>query len=462
MEKSSGASPTEHLSHFVAGLKFASIPPEVVAHLKLCIVDTLGCALYGSTLPWGNKIIQFVKECGAGRGALIWCDGTEVPSPNAPFANGTLVHSFELDDIHRDAVLHPGATTVPAADALTRDRHLDGKTFLTAIAAGYETGCRIGLVNGASQLRRGFHPTGTTGTFAAAAAAAKMLNLDAGKTQHALGIAGTQGAGLMAAQEGAMVKRMHPGRAAQSGVYAALLAAEDFTGITNILEAPFGGFFSTLADRWDSSRATQNLGQEFVSLNVGFKIYPCCANNHPSLDALSRIRAQHPRISAQDAEKIVVRTTRTSKLHVGWPYQPESITTAQMNLSYCLSAALVDSEFTVDQVTEESIRRPAILDAARRIEVVEDPELEALGDKYRYATKLEVYLQEGKRLEEKVLQAKGSEENPLTSEEVVSKFRRLAGKVLRKPQIERLIQTVLELEKMDDASGLSELMCPAE
>ena len=454
-------SPTWQLSEFVSRLEFQAVPTEALSHVKLCILDTLGCALYGSTLPWGKKIIQFVKSCGTGREALIWGDGSEVPSSNAPLANGTLVHSFELDDIHRDAVLHPGAVTLPAADALTRQSGADGRHFLTAVVAGYEVGCRVGLASGPSQLRRGFHPSGTTGTFAAAAAAAKMLRLEAKTTRHALGIAGTQGAGLMAAQAASMVKRMHPGRAAQSGVYGALLASQGFTGIENVLEADYGGFCSTLSDNWELSPLTHGLGEEFALLNVGFKPYPCCANNHTSLDALGKIRSAHRGLSPRDVEKILVRTTRSSTLHVGWSYHPESITTAQMNLSYCLAAAFIDGQFSVDQVTEAAIERRDILELTRRIEVIKDPELEALGDKYRYAVKLEIQLRDGTCLKEKVLQAKGSEACPLSEGEIIGKFKLLASKVLKPEKVERLLETVFRLEQVGNAAILAELTCPS-
>ncbi|MFQ5849710.1 MAG: MmgE/PrpD family protein [Candidatus Binatia bacterium] len=452
-------SPTAMIARFVADLSYESIPAEVISHIKLCILDTVGCALYGSTLPWGKIVIRFVKECGEGRGALIWGDGTEVPSVSAPLANGTMVHSFELDDIHRDGVLHPGAVTLPAVDALLRyGNEVDGREFLTATVAGYEAGCRVGLASGVSQLRRGFHPTGTTGTFASGAAAAKVLRLDAGRILQAVGIAGTQGAGLMAAQEGSMVKRMHPGRAAQSGVCAALLAANGFTGIVNILEADYGGFLSTLCDRSEMELITRGLGEEFASLDVGFKLYPCCANNHTSLDALQKIRTANPHVKAEDVERMVARTTRSSKLHVGWPYVPDSVTTAQMNLSYCLAAALIDGEFSVGQVAEEAIGRRDILEAARRIEVVEDPELDGLGDKFRYAVKLEVFLRDGTCIREKVLQAKGSEANPVGEAELEQKFRLLASKVLRETQVERLHDTICRLEKVADVRNLAMLL----
>ena len=459
MKEATSKSPTAGLARFITDLRYERIPSEVISHVKICILDTLGCALYGSTLPWGKIVVQFVKECGAGRGALIWGDGAEVPSPNAPLANGTLVHSFELDDIYRGGSLHTGAVTLPAADAmLSQVDQASGKDYLTAVVAGFETGCRVGRANGISQLRRGFHPTGITGTFAAGAAAAKLLRLDERQTLQALGIAGTQGAGLMAAQEGSMVKRMHPGRAAQSGVYGALLAAKGFTGIENILEAPYGGFCSTLSDRADIDLITKKLGEEYVSLNIGFKVYPCCANNHTSLDGLANIRTAHPGLRAGDVKKIVVSTTHSSKLHVGWPYVPDSVTTAQMNLSYCLAAALIDGEFSVGQVAEDSIGRKDILETAQRIEVVEDPELDSLGDRFRYAVQLEVVLTDGTSLKERVLHAKGSEENPVGDTELEEKFRLLASKAIKESQVERLYDTVHRLETVADVRILSTLL----
>ncbi|TAK09664.1 MmgE/PrpD family protein, partial [bacterium] len=395
-ELSAESSPTRTLADYISRLSYRDIPEEVLSHIKLCLVDTLGCALFGSTLPWGKIITAFAKELGKGKGALIWGDGAELPSTSAPLANGTLVHSFEMDDLHRVGVIHPGAEAVPAADALVRRAgSADGKRFLTAAVAGYEVGCRVAMTGGASQLRRGFHPTATSGTFAAGAAAAKMLELNPLKTLHALGIAGTQAAGLMAAQHASMVKRMHPGRAAQAGVYGALLAAKGFTGIEDILEAPYGGFCSTFCDKPNLSHLTQDLGERFETLNVGFKPYPCCGSNHTSIDALKKILHEHPEVSAEKVEKILIRTTRATKLHVGWPYEPNSMTTAQMNLLYCVAVLLHDRDFFVDQVTEQSIRSPDVLRTTKKIEVLEDPELEALGDEGRHGVVLEVKLKDG-------------------------------------------------------------------
>ena len=454
-------SPTRTLANYISGLSYRDIPEQVLSHIKLCLLDTLGCALFGSTLPWGKIITAFAKELGKGKGALIWGDGAELPSTSAPLANGTLVHSFEMDDLHRVGVIHPGAEAVPAADALVRRAGgADGKRFLSAVVAGYEVGCRIAMTGGASQLRRGFHPTATSGTFAAGAAAAKMLNLNPLKTLHTLGIAGTQAAGLMAAQHASMVKRMHPGRAAQAGVYGALLAAKGFTGIEDILEAPYGGFCSTFCDKPNLSHLTQDLGERFETLNVGFKPYPCCGSNHTSIDALKKILHEHPEVSAEKVEKILIRTTRATKLHVGWPYEPNSMTTAQMNLLYCVAVLLHDRDFFVNQVTEESIRRPDVLKTTKKIDVVEDPEFEALGDEGRHGVVLEVKLKDGKSYRERVLHAKGSDKNPMTREEVLQKFRLLASRVLSKSRLEELEDTLLYLEKLKDARKIGRLLTP--
>ena len=460
-EIAAAISPTRTLADYVSGLSYKKIPPEVISHIKLCVIDSLGCALFGSTLPWGKIITSFAKEMGTGKGALIWGDGAEVPSTSAPLANGTLIHSFEMDDLHRVGVIHPGAEAIPAADALVRPvGDVNGKRFLTAVVAGYEIGCRVAMTGGASQLRRGFHPSATSGTFAAGAAAANMLRLNPVKTLHALGIAGTQAAGLMAAQYASMVKRMHPGRSAQAGVYGALLAAKGFTGIEDILEAPYGGFCSTFCDHPNLSHLTRDLGERFETLNVGCKPYPCCGSNHTSIDALKTILRAHPEVRADNVDKIRIRTTRATKLHVGWPYAPKSMTTAQMNLPFCVAVLLHDRDFFVDQITEKSIRSEAVIQITKKIEVLEDPELEALGDEGRHGVNLEVQLLDGRSYSEKVLHAKGSDKHPMTREEALQKFRLLASRVLSRTRVEQLEDTLLNLEKLQDARKIAKLLTP--
>ena len=453
-------SPTKRLARFAANLTFSDIPSTVVDHIKLCLLDTVGCGVFGSTLPWGKILVEFAREQGGSEEAVLFGTAYKVPCANAALANGTMIHGFELDDLHRLSILHPGSVVLPAALAVGEKRgRCTGKEFLAGLVAGYEVGARVGLSVGASHLHRGYHPTGTHGTFAAAAAAGKVMGLNEEKMTHAFGIAGTQAAGLMASQYAAMVKRMHAGRASQSGVYGALLAEKGFTGITDILEADYGGYCKVMAETQDLDRMTQGLGEKYEVLDVGFKCYSCCGSNFTSLEALSGIMADHG-IRASEIEKVRIRSTTVTKLHVGWDYEPAGITSAQMNLSYCLAAMALDGDVFVDQFTEEKIRDPKALEFIKRIEVVADPELDRLGQNFRHAILCEVETKQKRSFTRKIDFAKGGTSNPLTRREVEKKFRKLTAKVLPEGKAEGLYQAIQNLENVPSLNGLVLCLTP--
>ena len=453
-------SPTQRMAEFVADLEFSDIPDAIVDHMKLCLLDTLGCGIFGSNLPWGEILAEFARYLGGREESTLLGKGYRVSAPNAALANGTMIHGFELDDLHPLSILHAGSVTLPAALAVGESRGgCSGRDFLTALVVGYEVGVRVGMSVGASHLHRGFHPTGTHGTFAAAAAAGKVLGLDRRKMVHALGIAGTQAAGLMAAQYGAMVKRMHAGKASQSGVYAALLAERGLTGIANILEADYGGYCKVMGGLLDTERLTKGLGEKYEVLNVGFKVFSCCGSIFTALESLSSLMKDH-NLRASDIRKITVRSSTVTKLHVGWDYSPEGVTTAQMNLPYCLAVLAIEGEVFVDQFREEKINAPNILEFIERIEVVPDAELDRLGPDYRHATICRVETEDGGIFEKKVDFAKGGINNPITPQEVVDKFRRLTTKVLPEKKVEGIYKTVLNMENISSLTELTDCLVP--
>src|SRR3984957_18527505 len=204
------------------------------------------------------------------KACAVWGTDRRLSAPHAALVNGTLVQSFELDDVHRAGVLHVGAVTLPALFAVVDMRPgMSGRDFLRAAVAGYEIGPRVGLCMGPEHIAQGWHSGATVGVFSAAAGAAAGLKLSRDQTVHALGIAGTQAAGLMAAQYGAMVKRMHAGRASQSGLYGALLAENGFTGIPDVFESEYGGFCTTFSrsnDRFNLPELTSGLGERFETM----------------------------------------------------------------------------------------------------------------------------------------------------------------------------------------------------
>jgi 2-methylcitrate dehydratase PrpD len=452
------AGASEALAHFASGLAYERLPSRVIEHLKLCVLDGLGCALFATTLPWSRILDAYVAGMGGREESTSWLSGARVPAANAALVNGTLVHGFELDDLHRASILHPGSVALPAALAIAEaDPELTGRDLMTALAAGFEVGIRAGLSLGTSHLLRGFHPTGTSGTVGAAAAAGRALGLDAPTMAHAISIAATQAAGLMAAQYESMVKRMHAGRAAQAGVTGARLASAGFTGIDQVFEADYGGYCATLSDEPDPGALTRGLGEDFETERVGFKIYACCGSCHTTVEAIRRLRAKHT-LEAGAVRRVTVHATRATQLHVGWPYQPKGVTAAQMNLPYCAAVTLIDGEAFVEQFTEARTRDPRVIGLAKHVDVRQAPEFDALGPEGRHRVRVEVALRNGTTIEETVGHAKGSAADPLSRDEVIDKYRRLAVPVLGATGAQGLLDAVLGLERTDSAAALTGLL----
>lgn len=375
---------TRKLASFVSHLRYDDIPEEVRKRIKLLILDSLGCGLYAARLPWSRILTKTLREVDTSSHCAVWGTGERLSAPHAALANGTQVQGYELDDVHRKAVLHVGAVTLPAVVAVAELRpELSGRDFLVAAVAGYEVGPRVGLCMGQEHIGQGWHSGATTGVFAAAAGASAALKLSEEQTVHALGIAGTQSAGLMAAQYGAMVKRMHAGRAAQSGLYAALLAEKNFTGILDVFESEYGGFcttFSRSKDRFDLSQLTAGLGERYETLNMSVKYYSCVASNHTTLDSLRAMQRKKP-FKAADVERVRVWGSQVTVDHVGWAYRPEGVTSAQLNLPFCVATLLLEGDVFVEQFSEEAIREPAriaLAEKSKSITIPRSPRREAV------------------------------------------------------------------------------------
>jgi aconitate decarboxylase len=371
------------------------------------------------------------------------------------------VQGFELDDVHRQGVLHVGAVTLPPLIAVAESHgHLSGRDFLAAAVAGYEIGPRVGKCMGQEHIGQGWHSGATVGVYSAAAGAARGLRLSPDETVHALGIGGTQSAGLMAAQYGAMVKRMHAGRAAQSGLYGALLAKNGFTGIVDVFEAPYGGFcttFSRSQDRFKLGELSAGLGERFETLRISLKFYSCVGSNHTTLDAIRDIQRRHP-FALDDLERIVVHGSQVTVDHVGWPYRPEGLTSAQLNLPFCVATLLLEGDVFVDQFKPEAVDDGARIALSRKVEVVHDPAITAQGSAFRHKVRVDVRLRDG-RVETETREApRGSEQSFASESEIVEKFRKLTRHAMSEPRQSALVDAMLGLEKLPDSKRLAGLL----
>lgn len=449
---------TRTLGAWIAGLRYTDLPPEVAVKAKECVLDALGCCLFGVTRSWTRMLLDMVLEQGGAPQAAILGTPHRTSVSQAVLVTGTAGHGFELDDIHVAAHLHPGSLCVPVALALGEWRGgTSGRAFLTAVVAGYEVVLRIGLAATGSHFTRGYHFQGTCGAFGAAATAAQLLRLDAEEARHALGIAGSQAAGLMAAQEGAMAKRMHGGRAAQSGVYAGLLAARGFTGIPNVLEAPYGGFLSAFTDTARPENLTAGLGKRWEILNVGYKPYASAASTHTALHSLATIMKENG-LTAADIEEIHLHCSSMAHRHCAWEYTPQGVTSAQMSLYFTLAAMAFDGEVLTEQFSEERLADPELLAFMRRIRIEPDPAYDQGGDATRHQSRMKVTARGGRVFEKSAPYRKGSPDFPMTPEERHAKFRRLASAALPAQTVERIIRDVGSLDAAGDIGTLVSLL----
>lgn len=459
--QSSGNTYTRGIAEFVSGLRYEAIPAEVIERIKLLVLDSLGCAIFGAELPWSRILQQTLGKLDSSQNCTVWGTGQRLSAPHAALVNGTLVQSFELDDVHRVGVLHVGAVTLPGVLAIAEAQpDMTGRDLLTACVAGYEIGPRVGMCMGPEHIGQGWHSGATVGVFSAAAGSAAALGLSADQTVHALGIAGTQAAGLMAAQFGAMVKRMHAGRSAQSGLYGALLAQNGFTGIVDVFENEYGGFcttFSRSTDRFDRSLLTKGLGTEFETLRIALKFYSCVGSNHTTLDAIRLMQARHP-FGAEDVARILVSGSRVTMDHVGWPYVPQGMTSAQLNLPYCVATLLLDGDVFVDQFTEDKVADPDRMRIAAKVQVAEDPAITARGSTYRHMVNVTVELNDGTRLDQTVEAPRGSEASFASAEDVIAKFTKLAARRIPGARVERIVDQVMHAERMPSAAALVHLL----
>ena len=451
--------PTRRLAQFASSLTFEQLPADVVSKAKLCILDTLGCCIFGASLAPMNKLAMMAAEEHCAPSSAVFGMPLRTSASLAALLNGASAHAFQLDEIHLESTLHPGSLALPAAFALAEtDPTIGGRDLIAAMVSGYEVGIRIGLAAKGGMFKSGFHNQGTTGVFVAAAAAARMLRLDARQTQHALGIAGSQAAGLMAVQDGAMTKSFHSGRAAQSGVYAARLAQLDYTGIPDVLEAPYGAFFSSFVDDWSEPALTEGLGSEWNILRVGFKPAPASNGSITAMTAIDTIMREHG-MAAADIETITAHVSDNTLHHCGWPYEADriqSVLSAQMSLRYGLAVMALERKNGVAQFHESKIRSPEILSFIERIQVEHEPKFEGNNGKYRVACRLVVRLKNGASHETTVLFRKGSPEDPMTGEQLMEKFRTLTERMgaRRSGQIAEVVSHIEDCENLAELSQL--------
>jgi 2-methylcitrate dehydratase PrpD len=435
------------LVDFALGLDLAALPDAVVEAAGLCLTDWVGVAIRGSTEPLAVALDAVVAATGGEPQATVVGRGRRTSALLAALANGAQGHALDFDDTHLASIVHGSAPVVPAVLAIAEWRRRPAGEALAAFVAGFEVETRIGRVIGPALAQRGWHVTALLGHLGAAVAAGRLLGLSAEQLGRALGIAGTQAAGLEQSL-GTMCKPLHPGKAAMNGILAALLAREGFTGPTGILDEP-SGLPGTFVGVTDLAPVLEDLGKRFEILDNSTKLYAACHLLHATIDAGRAIRQRAA--PAPEAIADVECHVHPLAVKVAAIPAPRTGLEAKFSAAYCAALALTRGDAAESEFLAPD---PALVGLAGRIRPVADATLDIPEARMR------VRLHDGRVLDEVVRAARGTPGHPVSRPEVEEKFRRLAGVVLTPAQIGRLLDALRRLPTLPDVGALASLTCP--
>jgi 2-methylcitrate dehydratase PrpD len=435
-------------SEFTTNTRFETFNPVVVSQAKKLILDLIGVSLAGYRLmEFPRMMVDYATSLGGKPEATIIQTKKKFPAVNAALANAACAHGIDMDDGHRFGALHPGTVVIPAALAAAELSKASTKELIAGIVVGYEVMIRIGMAIVPSSLNRGFHITGITGPFGAAAAAANIMALTREETVGALGMAGLQSSGLIQVNhevEGAKVKPLNAARAAMSGLFSCILAKRGFKGPRSIFEGE-DGFLKAVTDEVKHELLTQNLGEEFEIHNVYLKLYAACRHAHAPIDAALLAFANSP-MDASAIEKIVVETYPAAVRLAGIPHAT-SPSAGRFSIPFSVALALIKGDAGADKYSEENIEDETIQRLATKVQLSVGPKWERLYPQKRGAT-LNMKGPNGRKWSAEVELAKGEPENPASRQEIYTKFRSNARSLISEEDAERLSEGIMNLEQI--------------
>lgn len=454
---------TEYVAEFIVDAKPDDLSDEVVAIGKKSILDGFGLALSGSVAKSGELVRQHLDDLGLAEGkATVIGAGRKVTPRFAAFANGVGIHADDYDDtqlaVAKDRVYglltHPTAPALPAAFAMAEVTGANGRDFMLAYHLGVEVECKIAEAINPRHYQTGFHATATCGTFAAAAAASKLLGFDVATTQRALSLAGSQSAGLRE-NFGTMTKPFHAGRASESGVAAAQFASYGWTATGRILEAP-RGFFRAAGGGYDQSAIYGKLGAPwtFADPGVSIKPHPSGSLTHPGMTEMLRLITEHD-IRAEDVKHVRVGTNSNmpnALIH----HRPKDELQAKFSMEFCMAILLLERRAGLKEFTDETVERDDVKKMIEKVDFVVDDVAEAAGY-HLMTTIIDIDLKDGRRISGRADFGKGSPAFPMSYDEVADKFREnaefagMGGK-----RADEIVELVRSLESQKSVADLAD------
>lgn len=420
----SSAGSTQALSGFLASIRYESLPEAVVTRTEELFLDWFASALAGKGARPVAVIEKFADVMGPKDGPSEILISRQRTSPFfAALVNGAASHFVEQDDLHNSSVLHPGTVVFPAVLAAAQDIGASGKELIAAAVAGYESGVRIGEFLGRSHYKV-FHTTGTAGKLAAAAGVARLLRLDAERTQHALGSAGTMAAGLWEfLRDAADSKQLHTAKAAADGLMAAYIARDGFTGARKVLEGKQGmaaGMSSDVDPKW----LADGLGTRWALIETSFKFHASCRHTHPTADALLELMRAH-KLNAEDITAVTAHVHQGALDVLGPVTDPQTIHQSKFSMGFVLALIALHGRASLADFTEAALKDRQVRAFHDKVKMVLDPEIDHAYPR-RWMGRVAVTMKDGRELEQRIASPKGDPDNTLTRAELEDKALRLA------------------------------------
>ena len=439
---------TRALAKFVADLQYTDLQENTVRMTKQCILDWLGVCIRGSQEKPIVIIQDVLRTQGGNPQATVLNDKCEQTSIyQAAFANGSASHSLDFDDLHNASIIHLATVVMPPAFAIAEAEAKSGQDLITSIVAGYEVGARVGE----SVLPESYfywHTTATAGSFGAAAASAKLLNLDAEISTQCLGSAGTQAAGLWEfLKEGAMSKTLHAGKTSYAGAISAYLARAGFTGATQILEGE-KGFCRAMVKQPKFEKLTDGLGSGKYKIDDNsFKPYACCKHSHASIFAVISLCKQHG-LDLDNIQEINLFVNNITEFLIN-NSKPENPYGCKFSIQYCVAGAAKYGKMGVEEFAPTLINDPQVRATMSKVKVIKDQAIEDifLYDPAKLASKVEIVNTAGERFAMLVEYPKGDPPNPMTWEESVDKFANLVKPVYGEARTAKLVNLIDKLDE---------------
>ena len=441
---------SQRMAQFFCALRYEDLPDDLVYRLKAFFLDWLASAFAGVSQPPTQIMLSLAKDMEGSSEATIIPANRKHLSLIAALVNGASSHVREMDDLHRQSIFHPAAAILPAVFAAAEKAHVSGRDLILGILTGYETGIRAALAAGKSHYEY-WHTTATCGTFGAAAGAAKVLGLDTGPFVWALGSAGTQSSGLWEfLTEGAMSKQLHPGKSSMNGLLAVLLAQKGFTGSSLIFEGK-KGFLKATSDDYDLDILTAGLGETFHTARNSIKYYASCGHTHSAIEAALKAWSDK-NADVKDIQSVTIHIYQES-LDLLEAVKATTPYLAKFNIPFCVATALNYKHVDLDDFSDERLKNPELLRLMGSMSLKADPELTRLYPQ-KWPSRVEIKLENGERYNGYCEYPKGDPENPFSEMELIEKFKKLCGNILTEGEKERIIDSVLNLEKIDDVTHI--------